>query len=169
MERKMIVLVEDTKDKANYGFMAFATPDFYAKKAELMMNVTSESFEIMNREHQVVEVISLENLSQVTISLCSRIVSSSGFGGGLRTTVHIDCDFEMKDGTVYAYECVRPDTFEIVFDKLNQHNISINDPINVQKVYRDMEAAGQRNKYLSGNFGKLARKFKLDHPRRNKK
>lgn len=168
MERELIVLLEDTKDKASYGFMSMPTPKTYVKKAKKIMDVNDTELVVMDKENNVIDSINYNDIKQVTISLCSRVVSSSGFGGGLATIVHVDMDIEKNDGKTYYFEVVRPDSFDSVFNKLNEYSVSIVDPINVQNIYVQMTSAGSRSKYLSGNFGKLARKFKLDHPRKDK-
>lgn len=167
MEREMIVLVEDTKDKQNYGFMATPTPTTYIKKATKQLKIEEHQFVFLNSDGEMIEKINIQEIQKAIISLCSRIVASAGFGGGLRTTVHIDMDLLMKNGDTYSYEVVRPDTFEIVFEALHHYQVEVDDRLGVEKVYHNMESAGQRNKYLTGNFGKMARKYKLDHPRRN--
>lgn len=39
MNREMIVLQEDIKDRASYGFMAFPTPSQYVKKAKYILEI----------------------------------------------------------------------------------------------------------------------------------
>ena len=34
----------------------------------------------------------MDDIEKVLFSMCTRIISSSGFGGGLRTIAHIDMD-----------------------------------------------------------------------------
>lgn len=167
MERELIVLLEDTKEKSSYGFMSMPTPSSYAKKAKKVMDVNNSELSILDKENNVIDSINCNDMKQVTISLCSRIVSSSGFGGGLATIVHIDMDIEMQNGKMYYFEVVRPDSFEVVFNKLKEYSVSLIDPINVQNIYVQMASAGPRSKYLSANFGKMARKHKLDHPRKS--
>ena len=167
MEREMIVLVEDIKDKENYGFMASPTPRTYIKKTKKQLKIEEQQFVFLNHDGETIEEINIQEIQKATISLCSRIVASTGMGGGLRTIVHVDMDLMMKNGDTYSYEVVRPDTFEIVFSALHHNHVEVDDRLGVEKVYTDMEYAGQRSKYLTGNFGKMARKYKLDHPRRN--
>lgn len=166
MNRELIVLKEDLQDKESYGFMAMPTPKGYMKKAQKVMQVTDNEITILDKEENVIEVIAYDNIQKANISLCSRVASSAGFGGGLTTVVHVDLDLVMKDESVICFEVVRPDTFEIVFACLHHHHIEVNDPIKVEDIYTQMTGAGTRSKYLSGNFGKMARKHKLDHPRR---
>ena len=42
MDREMIVLEMDVKDRASYGFMAMPTPDQYAKKVNQMMIIKKD-------------------------------------------------------------------------------------------------------------------------------
>lgn len=163
MNREMIVLQEDIKDRESYGFMAFPTPSQYVKKAKYILEIKNDALDLGEF------VIQASHISQIKLSMCTRVVSGAGFGGGLRTTVHFDMDIETNDGNLYLFEVVRPDSFDLIFNWVHHHHITLIDPIGIEKIYQQIEGAGARNKYLSGNFGKFKRKYKLDHPRTTKK
>lgn len=169
MDRLMVVLYEDLTDKESYGFMAMPTPDQYAKKVDYVLYHTYDSFELKTKIDEMVEKIFYHDIEKVLFSMCTRIISSSGFGGGLRTIAHIDMDIVQKDGRVLKVEVVRPDSMDRVFRLLHDKKIIIEDPIGIEDIYKKIDGVSSRSKYLTGNFGKYARKFKLDHPRRAKK
>jgi hypothetical protein len=169
MDREMIVLEMDVKDRASYGFMAMPTPDQYAKKVNQMMIIKNDSLEIVTKESELINTMMYHDISKVIVSMCTRIVSSAGFGGGLRTTVHMDVDIIMNNDLIVKYEIVRPDSFDIFLKALHEANVVIEDPIGIEAIYKQIEGAGARNKYLTGNFGKFKRKYKLEHPRTTKK
>ena len=70
---------------------------------------------------------------------------------------------------------------ETITNFINLNNVSFNnaeflnpilaeyDGVNFEAIYKQIEGAGARNKYLTGNFGKFKRKYKLEHPRTTKK
>ena len=169
MDRSMIVLEIDVNDRESYGFMAFPTPNQYSKKVNQMIEIKNDSLEIVTKESELLNSIMYQDIEKVKLSMCTRIVSSSGFGGGLRTTVHMDMDFILKDQTTILYELVRPDSFDVLLEAFHKANVIVEDPIGIEKIYKQIEGAGARNKYLTGNFGKFKRKYKLDHPRMTKK
>ena len=169
MDREMIVLEIDVNERESYGFMAFPTPNQYSKKVNQMIVIKNDSLEIMTKESELLNTLMYQDMNKVTLSMCTRIVSSAGFGGGLRTTVHMDVDIILNEGSIIKYEVVRPDSFDIFIKALHDANVTIEDPIGIEAIYKQVEGAGARNKYLTGNFGKFKRKYKLDHPRQTKK
>ena len=165
----MIVLEMDVKERESYGFMAMPTPSQYSKKVNQMIEIKKDSLEIVTKESELLNTIMYKDMNKVVLSMCTRIVSSAGFGGGLRTTVHMDVDIVMNNDAIIKYEIVRPDSFDIFLKALHEANVTVEDPIGIEAIYKQIEGAGARNKYLTGNFGKFKRKYKLDHPRQTKK
>ena len=101
MNREMIVLQEDIKDRESYGFMAFPTPSQYVKKAKYILEIKNDALDLGEF------VIQASHISQIKLSMCTRVVSGAGFGGGLRTTVHFDMDIETNDGNLYLFEVLQ--------------------------------------------------------------
>ena len=169
MDRLMVVLFEDLNDKESYGFMAMPTPNQYAKKVDRVLYHENYKFVLKTKNKDLIEEILYQDIDKVKLSMCTRIIASSGIGGGLRTIAHIDMDIIQKNGSISLYEVVRPDSMDMIFSLLHDKKITIEDPIGIEAIYKKIDGVSARSKYLTGNFGKYARKFKLDHPRRPKK
>ena len=55
MDREMIVLEMDVKDRESYGFMAMPTPNQYSKKVNQMIEIKNDSLEIVTKESELLK------------------------------------------------------------------------------------------------------------------
>ena len=106
--------------------------------------------------------VTYPEIEKAIISMCSRYVPTFPMP---ENRFYIDLDLVLKDGRVYKFEVNNQRNATSLFDVLHRHQIEIEDPIGVEKLYREKGDYLQRHRWLLYNFKKIAREYQLDNPR----
>lgn len=127
-------------------------------------------------------ILNINDIKKVRLSMCSRLynagiiesniaklavksITKGAIGTyGQHLKYYLDIDFVYNDKVLMfenenTYNCL-----EIV-DYFKSNNVLIDDPLGLEKIYKDHQDQLMLVKYLNYNFPKLAKKHNLDNPR----
>lgn len=116
------------------------------------------TFNVVNNEN--IE-ISYDEIIKARISMCSRSIISAPLP---EFRFYVDLDLVTEEGT-YRFEIFNQKNQLWLFDTLEKHNLTIDDPYDIIALYRSKPDDLARHRYLLYNFKKIAKKYNLDNPR----
>lgn len=106
-----------------------------------------------------------QDIKSIDISMCSSIDFVRNIIS-IYMSYYVDIDIHTAKNT-YSFQILNNDQILLMFQYFNQYHIFINDPLSLEKLYREKTDDYTRVKYLDIHFKKWAKQYHLDNPRDN--
>lgn len=111
------------------------------------------------------DIINLTDITSINISMCS----SQGDNGTyylFRLLYYIDLDIYLYD-KIYSFQIMNNTLIKDMFDYFNSNKIKIIDPLDLNKLYHEINDPVALNNHINRHFNQWAKKYSLDNPRNN--
>lgn len=111
------------------------------------------------------DIINLTDITSINISMCS----SQGDNGTyylFRLLYYIDLDIYLYD-KIYSFQIMNNILIKDMFDYFNSNKIKIIDPLDLNKLYHEINDPVALNNHINRYFNQWAKKYSLDNPRNN--
>lgn len=111
------------------------------------------------------DIINLTDITSINISMCS----SQGGNGTYylsRLSYYLDLDIYLYN-KIYSFQIMNNTLVKNMFDYFNSYKIKIIDPLDLNKLYHEINDPVALNKYINRHFNQWAKEYNLDNPRDN--
>lgn len=171
VETKSTVNVENRTRKNNfkvrsivYAIFAGIEYDETLAKKNKVLNFDEDAIRFRSSYGDEI-VIGYNQVKVAKISMCSRFVMCSVIQ---EFRFYVDLDLIIDEQTTYKFEVLNQRNSVSLFDILEKHQVTIDDPYGVISMYRKIPDYWQRHKYFQHNYKAFAREHNLDNPRGEK-
>lgn len=124
------------------------------------VNINEKTIEFKNISNEYI-VIEMNKITSIAISLCARFRS---FGLFSEYMYYVDLNISINDVT-HKLELKNRNDLTPLFTLFNNQHIPLEDPIEIQRIYKEHPDYLDRHRYLQRRYKEMAKKFNLDFPR----
>lgn len=107
--------------------------------------------------------VKTEDIKKVKLSMCSQVQPIDLIR--VYTMYYVDFDLITSLDT-YSYQMINSQDVQQFLDFIKNHQITIDDPLNIVSLYEKYPDHVTRNQYLDVHFKNWAKKYHLDNPRK---
>lgn len=143
-------------------YAIFPSKEPVSDEAEHYQNVTidEQTLEFKNVANEYV-VINMNDIRSIVISLGTEF---RNFGLFSEYMYYVHLDITVKEGT-HKLKLKNRNDLTPLFTLFNDLRIPMEDPIGIQKIYKEHPDYLDRHRYLQRNYKKIAKEFNLNTPK----